>query len=358
MRQDTIEKKALQTQRHEPRIWSSVIRGLQVPLSDYNIDTDALLKTHEIADIDLQKPHGEIPLRRYLNFLEDAARRADDPLLGLKLARFAGPETLGALGFLFLSSHTLAEALSNFCQYMNLLQDVTHVQLTQNSKEIIFSYELYDVDNMECRQDVEFSIALTTRLIRIYCETSVSITEICFKHSPATAKSEYERILAAPTYFEQNKNSISVPAINGQVRTKVLDHGLSRILRDFLDRELERRNRIQSFADQVNHALLDGGVQPPFTASRIAKFLGVSEATFYRRLKSESTTFSELVDRRNFTLAKSYLADSSLSITEIAHSIGFAESASFTRAFTRWSGDQTPSQYRRNTRNNIQKKRR
>ncbi|RME62354.1 MAG: AraC family transcriptional regulator [Alphaproteobacteria bacterium] len=338
---------APKTQPQEPRIWSSVIRGLLLPLAEHNVDTAGLLAMHGIADSDLQKPHGEIPLKTYLKFMEAAAAQAGDPLLGLRLARSAGPETLGALGFLFLSSRTLIEAMHNFCQYMNLLQDATHVQLTQNAEEINFAYQLYHVEGVESRQDVEFSISLTCRLIRIYGGPQVELSAVTFRHAPSAPKADYQRLLKAPVYFDQETNSISFPANTGHLRGKVLDHGLSRILQDYLDEELERRNRIRSFSDQVSRALMDGSVAPPLTAPKIARHLGISQATLYRRLKGEHTTFGTLVDSRNFELARAYLAQSSLSVTQIAHLVGFADSASFTRAFSRWSAGQTPSAYRK-----------
>lgn len=342
-----MTRPALQRQAPEPRIWSSVIRGLQLPLAEHNLDPGQLIVACGILPEDLQKPHSEIPLKKYLKFLETAADWARDPLLGARLARSAGPETLGAIGFLFLSSRTLAEAMNNLCHYMNLLQDTTHVQLRQAADEITYSYQLFDAADVDCRQDVEFSLALTSRLIRIYAGPDVTLNAVCFRHAASAPKTEYERLFKAEVWFDQEVNSISLPASFGRRCSKVLDQGLSRILQDFLDGDLEQRNSLQTFADQVGRSLLDGSLQPPVTACKVARHLGVSEATLYRRLKAEGTTFGEIVDARNFELAKNYLSQSALTITQIAYLIGFSESASFTRAFARWTGGTTPSEYRR-----------
>lgn len=345
-------------QPQEPRIWSSVIRGLQLPLAEHNIELRALMAAHGISEDDIRKPHGEIPLKKYLSLMEAAAVEANDPLLGVRLARSAGPETLGAIGFLFLSSRTLAEAINNLYHYINLLQGATHAQFLQNAHEIVYTYDLIGTKDIECRQDVEFSMALTARLIRIYGGTDVEISEINFRHSPSSPKIEYERLLKAPVNFEQESNNVCIPNPCGQVRSKVLDHSLSRILQDFLDEELERLNRLQTFSDQVTRVVLQGGVTPPVTASKVAQCLGVSEATFYRRLKAENKTFSDLVGERNYELAKSYLADTTRTVTEIAYMLGFAESASFTRAFARWSNGDTPSNFRKKARMKVNKRKR
>ncbi len=331
----------------EPRIWSSVVRGLQLPITEQNLDFAALLDESGISEDDLQKVHGKVPLKSYLRFMEHAAATADDPLLGIRLARSCGPETLGAVGFLFLSSRTLAEALTDFCAYLNLLQDTTDFQFTHDRRHLAFHYQMYGIPDIDCRQDVEFSLALTSRMVRIFGGADVEIEAISFRHSPSVPVSEYERLLKAEARFNQESNSVIVPAAMARVSGHALDSSLSGILKDFLDAELMRRGRIHSFADQIRHVLLGNRIKTPVTADKMARYLGISPATLYRKLKGEGLTFGEILDEVHFEIAKGYLADSALTVTQIAHIIGFTESASFTRAFSRWSDGMTPSQYRK-----------
>lgn len=331
----------------EPRIWSSVVRGLQLPITEQNLDFSELLADSGIAEDDLKKVQGKIPLKSYLRFMEHAAAAADDPLLGIRLARSCGPETLGAVGFLFLSSRTLAEALADFCSYLNLLQDTTDFQFTHDRRHLAFHYQMYGIPDIDCRQDVEFSLALTSRMIRIFGGADIEIEAVSFRHSPSVPVSEYERLLTAKARFNQESNSVIVPGAMGRVSGHAFDSSLSGILKDFLDAELMRRGRIHSFTDQVRHVLVGNRIQAPVTADKMARYLGISPATLYRKLKAEGTTFGEILEEVHFEIAKGYLADSALSVTQIAHIIGFTESASFTRAFARWSDGLTPSQYRK-----------
>ena len=335
----------------EPRIWSSVIRGLQFPLTEHQVDFQELLHVAGISQDDLTKSHGKVPLKSYLRFMEHAAVVADDPLLGIRLARSCGPETLGAVGFLFLSSRTLAEALSDFCTYLNLLQDTTDFRSKQDRNHLTYYYQMYGVPDLDCRQDVEFSLALTIRLIRIFGGPEVEISSVNFRHSPSVQVSEYERLLTVETRFSQEENSVAIPAAMARVRGRALDVSLSAVLKDFLDAELLRRGRINSFVDQVRHILIGNRIPAPVTGARTAKHLGISPATLYRKLKAEGTTFGRLLEEIHFEIAKNYLADSELSVTQIAHVVGFAESASFTRAFARWSKGTTPSRFRRESAN-------
>jgi len=335
------------SQNIEPRMWCSVIRGLFLPLTEQNIDPDVLLAECGIEKNEIQGPHDEVSLRKYLNFFAAASSAANDPLLALRLARAASAETLGALGFLFLSSRTLYEAMTNFCYYMNLLQDTTHVQFSKTGDDYSFTYQLYHVSDADSRPDVEFSLAHTCRMMRMFAGPDIKIHAVNFRHSPSAHMRDYESLLKAPVYFEQETNSILFPSETAQMRGNALDTSLSGILKEFLDEKLERSKRVQSFSDQVSRAIIDGNLTPPVTAAKVASHLGVSEPTLYRRLKAEGNSFAKISDVINFEIARNYLAESSLSITQIAYMIGFSESANFTRAFSRWSKGQTPSQYRR-----------
>ena len=331
----------------EPHIWSSVVRGLQLPLEEHNIDYLQLLDVCEIHEADLQQVRGKVPLKKYLRFIEIAAEWSGDPLLGARLARSAGPETLGAIGFLFLSSPTLADALSDSCRFMNLLQGATHVKLSRDGETVSWSYQLYEVADVDSRQDVEFSLALTCRMIRMFCGAEVIMPAVCFRHSRSALAFEYERLFKTETRFNQESNCILIARKSMRLPGKLFDSSLSGVLKDFLNAELKRKECIHSFADQVRHVLLEGGIGPPITAAKTAFYLGVSKATLYRKLKAENLTYGRLLGDVSFEIARNYLSASELSVTQIAHIVGFAESASFSRAFSRWSGGTTPSRYRR-----------
>lgn len=333
----------------EPHIWSSVLRGIKMLVAEHGIDADGLLNANGIVAEDLHNPHGEVPLKKYLEFLEAAAREAKDPLLGIRLACSAGPELLGAVGLLFLSSRTLADAMHHLYRYVSLLQGATHVQLAQNAEEIAFSYQLCQAPDIARRQDVEFSLAFTCRLIQIYSGREVKMTAVNFRHSAAAPKADYQRLLKAPVFFEQEANSITFPAAAGAIQGKILDTDLSDVIKGFLDEEMARNSRTQTFSDQVSRLLMESPAAPQTPAAEVARRLGVSEATFYRRLKTERTSYGAIAAAQNFDLAKIYLSESRLPITQIAHLVGFAESASFTRAFVRWTGGTTPSQFRKSS---------
>jgi AraC-like DNA-binding protein len=85
--------------------------------------------------------------------------------------------------------------------------------------------------------------------------------------------------------------------------------------------------------------------------SQIAAHAGLSRSHFSIRFKNEvGCSPSEHLTKMRLKQAKYYLLNSSLSITEIAHSAGFKDSLYFSRIFSQHEG-LPPSEFRKNANN-------
>jgi AraC-like DNA-binding protein len=72
---------------------------------------------------------------------------------------------------------------------------------------------------------------------------------------------------------------------------------------------------------------------------KVAAKLGMSRTSLYRQLKSEDSTFEEILDSLRHKLALSYLKGKKISVNEAAYLVGFSDPAAFSRAFKRWTGN-------------------
>ena len=70
----------------------------------------------------------------------------------------------------------------------------------------------------------------------------------------------------------------------------------------------------------------------------VARQLGVSRQTLYRRLKAEGATFGEILDGLRRRLAVQLVREQRLPVKEAAYRLGFSDPAAFSRAFKRWTG--------------------
>lgn len=76
----------------------------------------------------------------------------------------------------------------------------------------------------------------------------------------------------------------------------------------------------------------------PLGIDAVARELGYSRQTLYRRLKAEGVTFEEVLDGLRRRVALRLLCDEGLSVKEVAWRLGFSDPAAFSRAFKRWTG--------------------
>lgn len=118
----------------------------------------------------------------------------------------------------------------------------------------------------------------------------------------------------------------------------------------FLDKvaqgiERNRRPRetpLRRAVEQHLEPLLGTG---PVRIGDVARALGYSRQTLYRRLKAEGTTFEEILEALRRRVALRLVRDDGLSVKEAAWRLGFSDPAAFSRAFKRWTGS-NPSEMR------------
>ena len=84
----------------------------------------------------------------------------------------------------------------------------------------------------------------------------------------------------------------------------------------------------------VEPLLADGAAN----IDRVAREMGLSRQTLYRRLKAEDVTFEQLLDELRHRLALKLVRDQQLPVKQAAWRLGFSDPAAFSRAFKRWTG--------------------
>lgn len=77
----------------------------------------------------------------------------------------------------------------------------------------------------------------------------------------------------------------------------------------------------------------------------VARELGCSRQTLYRKLKTEGVTFAQLLDALRQRIALRLVRDERVTVKEAAWRLGFSDPAAFSRAFKRWTG-QSPREMR------------
>lgn len=97
-------------------------------------------------------------------------------------------------------------------------------------------------------------------------------------------------------------------------------------------RDKSYTTRVASMAQ----SLMRGG---EFTPEQAGNALGVHARTLQRRLREEGASFEKIKDDVRREWAESLLAQPSVSLSQIAFMLGYADSSAFSRSCRRWFGE-------------------
>lgn len=156
----------------------------------------------------------------------------------------------------------------------------------------------------------------------------------------------YEKFAGAPVELGVVRAQLVLGAELLRAPVKTADKELADYFQGVLRRAASFIGYQPSLLDDVSKVIRDRLVHGAPTAFDVARSLGLGHRTFQRRLKELGQTFVQVLETTRRELAAGYLADPTLSLSEVAYLLGYTENASFHRAFRRWYGA-TPAEYRK-----------
>ena len=108
-------------------------------IESYGLDAEALFKEAGLDPGKLYKPNARYKDTNLYQLWKLAVHRTGDPGFGLTVAKSWHPTNAHALGFSWLASTTLMEALQRLERYIRVLSDKSNVSVQIIGSEVKFS---------------------------------------------------------------------------------------------------------------------------------------------------------------------------------------------------------------------------
>ena len=321
---------AAQFLRHVANCLELTGRSAAGLLAELGLDRDAI----EGADT-------EIPLWQFLTFFERAASLARNPSFGLHAGRLVGSDSIGPLSFLFLSAPDLATAFASFTRYLDTMQQASRNRFVIEGDHAMFEYRVIDPALPQRRQDAEYSISAMFSLARQYTGGALDLREVRFEHERVGAYAVYRDYFGCDVFFEQDTNLLVFGAHHLAHRGRVLSPVLHPIMEDHLRRRADSGAE-GTVIDRVRAMIANAPPAHPPHVDEVAARLGISVPTLHRRLRASGHSWRALRDDHRMAAALRMLRETGRSVADVALAVGYAENASFSRAFARHFGH-TPS---------------
>jgi len=311
------------------------------------VDTDPLLKKAGITQEQIDDPGARLNVRDQIRFLNLAADALKDDLLGFHLAAPAELREIGLLYYVSASSETLGQALQQAARYSTIVNEGVALKYGNGDVGIIFNY--VGVSRHLDRHQIEFFMTTTVRICRQLTGQRVTPTRVRLTHRRDTISPEFAEFFGDDVQFGAAVDEVVFAPTIRLLPVVSADPYLNQLLLTYCEEALARRPaNLGSFRSVVENVIVPLLPHGKAQAAEIARKLGVSQRTLARRLTVEGATFSEVLDTLKSYLAQRYLADDTLSISQIAWLLGYQEVSAFTHAFKRWTG-KTPREMRSRT---------
>jgi AraC-like DNA-binding protein len=284
-------------------------------------------------------------------------QEVQEDAIGLKLASYVLAKYGGVLGNLCLSSENLGEVFARFQRYYQLMFEGFRMQVYINDKHILISWDL--IKKMSevfgsrriGRVFVDLCVAsLFTIVSRLFNHQYSVYSNVCLMGQEPVDPLFYQRFFRCLVSFNADFPSVTIPLTMLSPLINIDSEKLKLLVKVRLQAEMSRHPALMSdrFLLDLEQVLLCALNDNRPNINYVSEKMAISRANLQRKLQERDLTFSELLDKTRLNMAKIYLEDKSLPMTEIAWLLAFSDQTAFSRSFKRWTGI-TPFEFRQIT---------
>ncbi|MBZ6079384.1 AraC family transcriptional regulator [Microvirga puerhi] len=309
-------------------------------------DVDTLLRKAGLPSTLLNDSNMRVNARSQIEFLNMAAEEVKDNLLGFHIAQEFDLRELGSFYYVMASSEKLGDAITREAHYSSVVNEGLRVSCHKTNVFTI-DFEYVGVERHLDRHEMEFWITCTLRKSRFFTNRGLTPTYVGFIHRHDGDLSEMERYYACGINFGAPADRMSFETQVADLPLVTADPYLNKFLVEDYEKAIAKRQLSRNpLRTRVENAITPRLPHGNVNITSIASDLGMSPRTLSRRLAEEGLTFSMILDELRSVLAKNYLQNSDLSISQITWLLGYSEASSFVHAFQRWVG-MSPTDARR-----------
>jgi AraC-like DNA-binding protein len=283
---------------------------------------------------------------RFEELLAALADELGDPFLGLHLPAALEWKRYTMAELAARAAPTVREALERVVRFGSAFYAHLVFGLEDRGDEVVFTHRLRGAPAPGMHGN-EYALASSLMHTQRLVSAPIKVRRVWFMHRRRGDLGELERFFGTREIgFGARENALVYDArlMSEQLRTG--DARMLATVEELAAEEQRARPAPSDFAAtvaaRVGRALESG--RPRLES--VSKQLRMSPRTLARRLSDEGTSFKAVVESVQRELACRFARDPAIPLGEVAYRVGFADPATFHRAFKRWTG-LTPGEFRR-----------
>ncbi len=304
---------------------------------DLGLDTHKYLKKVGLPLEEPDDPETLIPVKPLYRLVHRVAHEENIPDFGSKIIQLHPWSKVETLGPLLESYPSLSEFLDKFCPAASMQSTLADFHFSEGQAENWFSYhgEKVQGDNVQMDmyritgmiQIVQLATGSGWRPLKVELRSpKIDLSKFCDLISQSDVSFSRTQLKLGLQKFELN---LPVRLVTPTTPVKYpKNHDLH-----------------VNFLDTLTSIMLPYLARGDCNLRNISQVTELSTRTLQRRLRSHGECFSSFLEKERLKISQEYLMEPSISVLEISRMLGYSDSANFTRAFRRWTG-QSPREYR------------
>lgn len=293
----------------------------------------------EEAGVDIrsyQDPNHKLPFVRSSSLLACCVEVTACEHFGLLLGQMGTPSLLGVPGFLARAASSVEQALVSLVETLDLHDEGGSLALEIGSEFSSFRYSIH-LDGVQALEQIyDLSAVMICKTLSMLCGPEWKPISVKLGRREPADRKPFRQHFRSAIFFDGTETEIIFSNHCLKRKPPTSDELLFRHLEQEAKamHELQHGELADSLPSVLRNCLLDG----KFSAAEIANTLGFHERTLHRRLKRTGTSFRHELDTARRTLSEQLLTHTSMTISDIATTLGYADASGYIRAFERWSG--------------------
>ena len=323
-----------------PTASGGIARAAYAKVLEAEIEAEALLRASGLTAAQIKNPQARIPVRAQVAFLDEAAAVLEEDFLGFELARSVDLRELGLLYYVLASSEDLNAALTRLTRLSTILNEgarITYREVHDDAAAVTFDY--VGVKRVNDRHQMEFFVTILLRLCRALTGRELIPAEVTFKHRRQDLPARVKAFFDCKIEFGSRHDRLVLRTAAKSNAIVNADPYLHKLLLEYCDEILARRRKKSgAWRTKVENAVAPLLPHGEANVEEVAKQLGVSRRTLTRRLAAEKVSFADMLKELRLGLARKYLAEPEMQVTEVAWLLGYKGTSAFSHAFKHWTG--------------------
>lgn len=296
-----------------------------------------LLAAVGLVSAQLRNPNNYISYSKMAELLEVTADVCDEPFFGLLLAQDQNSSILGDLTMSAFRQPTLQDAMENVSQFLYLHARGAHLGREHQGEDSLLSLTIDVKSAFGLAQTLQLSIGqLANFVAELLDMTTPGFSILLRQPEPHYDHSRLDPRVLSRVRFGSTADGVRIPTDWLAHRPHDDDEVLQTHLEHYLQSLQERYP--DNLQDQVKDIIGQYLPTGECSVERVAATLDLHPRALQQRLQRQDRSYGDLLRETRRDIAEQHLRHRSMSITDLAFKLGYAEPSVFSRSFKQWTG--------------------